>query len=138
MMNQTQNTTSGFAINNIILTESSFSRINNAVFEEVENNMNINVNVMVNAPTITVEETVDLVQNHKGNEQMKIRVKMIGIFRVVGESKIKDLEAFGRINGASIIFPYIREHITSITQKGGMGAIILPPVNFTNPIVVDK
>ena len=137
-MNQNQNTASGFAIQNIILTESTFSRINNAVFEEVENNMNINVNVTVNTPTITVEETVDLVQIHKGNEQMKIRVKMVGIFQVVGESKLKDLEVFGRINGASIIFPYIREHITSITQKGGMGAIILPPVNFTNPIIAEK
>ncbi len=137
-MNQNQNTSSGFAIQNIILAESNFSRINNAVFEDVENNLNINVNVSVNAPTITVEETVDLTQSHKGNRQMKIFVKMIGIFRVVGESKIKDLEAFGRINGASIIFPYIREHITSITQKGGMGALILPPVNFTNPIIVDK
>ncbi len=137
-MNQNQNTASGFAIQNIILTESTFSRINNAVFEGVENSMNINVNVTVNAPTITVEETVDLVQTHKGNEQMKIRVKMVGIFHVVGESKIKDLESFGRINGASIIFPYIREHITSITQKGGMGAVILPPVNFTNPAFADK
>lgn len=138
MMDQAQKTESGFAIQNIILTESTFTRINNAVFENVENNMNINVNVMVNSPTITVEETVDLLQSHEGNEQMKIRVKMVGVFLVVGESKIKDLEVFGRINGASIIFPYIREHITSITQKGGMGAIILPPVNFTNPAIADK
>lgn len=92
-MNQNQNTSSGFAIQNIILAESNFSRINNAVFEDVENNLNINVNVSVNAPTITVEETVDLTQSHKGNEQMKIRVKMVGIFQVVGESQIKDLES---------------------------------------------
>lgn len=133
-MSQVQKPASGFAIQNIILIESSFKRINNAIFEDIENNMNIDVNVAVNAPSITVEETVDLVQEHKGNEQMKIRVKMVGLFHVVGESEIKDLESFGRINGASIIFPYIREHISNITQKGGMGAIILPPVNFTNSI----
>ncbi len=133
-MSQVQKPASGFAIQNIILIESSFKRINNAIFEDIENNMNIDVNVAVNAPSITVEETVDLVQKHKGDEQMKIRVKMVGLFHVVGESEIKDLESFGRINGASIIFPYIREHITNITQKGGMGAIILPPVNFTNSI----
>ena len=133
-MSQVQKPASGFAIQNIILIESSFKRINNAIFEDIENNMNIDVNVAVNAPSITVEETVDLVQKHKGDEQMKIRVKMAGLFHVVGESEIKDLESFGRINGASIIFPYIREHITNITQKGGMGAIILPPVNFTNSI----
>lgn len=131
-MNQkVQNTASGFAIQNIILTESTFTRINNAVFEGVDNTMNINVNVSVKSPTITVEETVDLVQTYQGKEQMKIRVKMVGIFQMVGESLIKDLESFGRINGAAIIFPYIREHITNLSQKGGMGTIILPPVNFT-------
>lgn len=132
-MNQVKKPESGFAIQNIILTESSFSRINNAVFEGVNNNININVNVTVNASTITVEETVEVRQMHGETEQMVIRVKMVGLFQVVGESVIKDLESFGRINGASIIFPYIREHITSITLKGGMGAIILPPVNFTIP-----
>ncbi len=131
MSQQVQNTASGFAIQNIILTESTFTRINNAVFEGVDNTMNINVNVSVKSPTITVEETVDLVQTYQGKEQMKIRVKMVGIFQMVGESQIKDLESFGRINGAAIIFPYIREHITNLSQKGGMGTIILPPVNFT-------
>lgn len=134
MNQQVQNTASGFAIQNIILTESTFTRINNAVFEGVENKMNINVNVSVNSPDITVEETVDLVQTHQGKEQMEIRVKMVGLFQMVGESQIKDLEAFGRINGAAIIFPYIREHITNVSLKGGMGTIILPPVNFTNSI----
>lgn len=131
-MNQkVQNSASGFAIQNIILTESTFTRINNAVFEGVENAMNINVNVSVKSPAINVEETVDFVQKYQGKEQMKIRVKMVGLFQMVGESQIKDLEAFGRINGAAIIFPYIREHITNVSLKGGMGTIILPPVNFT-------
>ena len=78
-MSQVQKPASGFAIQNIILIESSFKRINNAIFEDIENNMNIDVNVAVNAPSITVEETVDLVQKHKGDEQMKIRVKMVGL-----------------------------------------------------------
>ena len=56
---------------------------------------------------------------------------MVGIFECIGESQLKDYEKFGKINGAAIIFPYIREHITNLSMKAGLGPIILPPVNFT-------
>ena len=133
-MDNSKGKESGFAIKNIILTESTFSRINNVIFKDVETAIDINVNVSVEQKNIIVEETVSMAHKHQGNEQMKIKVKMVGIFEVVGESQLKDLEAFGRINGAAIIFPFIREHITNVAQKGGMGTIILPPVNFANSV----
>ena len=40
------------------------------------------------------------------------------------------MEEFGRINGASIIFPFLREHIANLAMKAGLGPIMLPPVNF--------
>jgi preprotein translocase subunit SecB len=54
---------------------------------------------------------------------------MIGIFEKKGESVI-DLENFGNVNGAAIIYPYIREHLTSLSVKAGVGIILLPPTNF--------
>lgn len=137
-MDGKQNIESGFIIKNIILVESNFSRVNNVVFDNPKNNININVNVSVVNNNITVEETIDLVQKHGDNEQMKFHVKMVGIFEKIGESELKDLDKFGRINGASIIYPYIREHITSVTLKAGVGAVLLPPVNFTNQVVEKK
>lgn len=134
-MNNMQKTSSGFAIKNIILTESSFTRINNVIFKDAKTDINIDVNVSVEDVNIIVEETVDVVNKYNETEQMKTRVKMVGIFEVIGESQLKDLKEFGRINGAAIIFPFIREHITSLSQKGGMGNIILPPVNFANSIM---
>lgn len=125
---------SGFSIKNIILIESTFSRVNNVVFENIHNDININVNVSVDGNNITVEETVDISQKHNGNEQVKFRVKMIGLFEKIGESEITDLDSFGRINGGSIIYPYIREHISNIALKAGIGVLILPPVNFVNGI----
>ena len=133
-MEQNKNFESGFIIKNIILLESNFSRINQVFFDNVSNELNINANVSVNDKTVTVEEIVNLRQLHDEQEQVKIRVRMVGVFELVGESEIKNLEEFGRINGASIIFPYIREHITNLSQKGSVGAIILPPVNFTKAI----
>jgi preprotein translocase subunit SecB len=124
---------SGFQIKNLILIESSFSRINNVAFgESVENNFNINIEVAVNGKLITVAEEATLVQKFQDVEQVKIKVKMVGVFECIGESLLKDFDEFGNINGAAIIFPYIREHITTLSLKAGIGAIILPPVNFTN------
>ncbi len=132
-MENTNKLESGFQIKNLILLESYFSRINNVSFEEeVNRKLDINTDVTVNGKVITVAEEVILVQIFQEVEQVKIKVKMVGVFECIGESLLTDLDEFGRINGAAIIFPYIREHITNISLKGGIGPIILPPINFTN------
>ena len=131
-MENTNKLYSGFQIRSLILTESSFSRINNVVFEEgVDNNFNIDIDVAVNGKIINVSEEVTLVQKFQDLEQVKVKVRMVGVFECVGNSQIVNFDEFGRVNGAAIIFPYIREHITNISLKAGIGAIILPPVNFT-------
>lgn len=123
---------SGFRINALVLVESNFCRIANVQFgENVKNDMNINTEVGVEDNVISVAETVTVIQKCDEIEQVKIKVKMVGIFESVGKSQLNDFDAFGRINGAAIIFPYIREHITNLTLKSGIPAIILPPVNFT-------
>jgi preprotein translocase subunit SecB len=131
-MENQNNLESGFQIKNLILLESAFSRINNVAFgESIETKFNINVEVAVNGKVITVAEEATLVQKFQEVEQVKVKVKMIGVFECIGDSQLKNFDEFGRVNGAAIIFPYIREHITNISLKAGIGAIILPPVNFT-------
>jgi preprotein translocase subunit SecB len=130
-MEDTNNMESGFRINNILLTESDFSRISNVVFKDAQNNISINVNVSTNDKNISVEETVTFVQMNNNIEQVNIKVTMVGIFECIGTSEIKEMDSFGRINGASIIFPFIREHIANLSLKAGLGNVIIPPVNFT-------
>lgn len=123
---------SGFRIINLLLLKSDFNRINDVKFDEkVKNAVDMNVNVSVNEKLITVTETVTVSQMCDEKEQVTVVVTMAGIFESEGESEIKNLKDFGSVNGASIIYPYIREHITNLTLKAGVGAIILPPVNFT-------
>lgn len=130
-MENKDNLESGFQIKNIILIESIFNRISNVSFgEDVVNDLNINVKVGVVNNLINVEEEVTLNQKFQDKNQVTIKVKMIGVFEKIGDSPIEDLNEFGRINGAAIIFPFIREIITNITLKGGIGPIILSPVNF--------
>lgn len=131
-MENQANLESGFQIKNLIVLESVFSRISNVSFGEgVVNNLRINVQVSVVESLINVEEEVILEQKFQDKVQVTFKVKMIGIFEKIGDSLIADLEKFGKVNGAAIIFPYIREHITNLSLKGGIGPIILSPVNFS-------
>lgn len=124
---------SGFRIDNIILLNSEFSRVNNVVFDgDIQNKLDIHTDVAVNGEQVIVGEEVSVIQTFKDVEQVKIRVKMVGIFTRVGNSEIKDLDSFGRVNGAAIIFPFVREVITNTSIKAGLPAIIIPPVNFAN------
>ena len=125
------NNDSGFKIKNLLLVKSSFLRSNDVKFEkDVISDLNIGVEVSVEKNIITVAETVYFTQKYNDVEQVNIEVKMVGIFECIGETLLKEYEEFGRINGAAIIFPYIREHITTLSLKAGIGVIIIPPINF--------
>lgn len=125
------NNDSGFKIKNLLLVKSSFLRSNDVKFEkDVISDLNIGVEVSVEKNIITVAETVYFTQKYNDVEQVNIEVKMVGIFECIGETLLKDYEEFGRINGVAIIFPYIREHITTLSLKAGIGVIIIPPINF--------
>lgn len=131
-MSNTNKMESGFRINNLLLLESKFNRINNVQFKEERPNLNMNINTEVGVQDniISVAETVTVTQKDGDTEQFSFIVKMVGIFECIGESPLTNHEAFGKVNGAAIIFPYIREHITNLSLKAGLGPIILPPVNF--------
>lgn len=68
---------------------------------------------------------------YNNEEQYRIEVTMVGVFKCNGNPTPEQKDSFGRINGAAIIFPFIREHIANIALKAGLGVVILPPVNFT-------
>ena len=122
---------SGFRVKNIILIDSAFSRINTVNFNQAaKTSFDIKTDVATSDNTVNVAEEVTLTQSFENREQFHFKVKMIGLFEKIGDTEIQDLETFGKINGAAIIFPYIREHITSIALKAGLGPLILPPINF--------
>lgn len=131
-MEEKKDLESGFRIINILLLESSFNRIQNVVFNnpEIKQEVNVDVNVSVNGNTVGVAEQVIYKQIFNDIEQVTAVIKMAGVFEKSGESPL-DLEQFGQVNGAAIIYPYIREHLSSLSAKAGLGLIFLPPVNLT-------
>ena len=132
-MNKNNKMESGFRIKNLFLLESNFKRLNNVQFEGdmPELKIDINTEVGVQGKVISVEETVTITQKYNDIEQFSFSVKMAGLFECIGDSSLTDYDDFGRVNGAAIIFPYIREHITNLSLKAGLNPIVLPPVNFT-------
>jgi len=132
MENNTNDLQSGFKINNLLLLESTFSRIINVTFDnpDVVQNIDVDVNVSVNENTVVVTEEIKYNQTFNNIQEVSAIIKMVGVFEKFGDS-ILDLESFGNVNGAAIIFPYIREHLTNLSSKAGLGLIIIPPFNFT-------
>jgi preprotein translocase subunit SecB len=123
---------SGFRILNILLIESNFNRIETVVFNnpEINQDANVNVNASVNDNKVAVSVRLVYKQTFNQIDQVNATINMIGVFEKVGDSSL-DLQQFGQINGAAIIYPYIREHFTNLAVKAGLGLIFLPPVNLT-------
>jgi preprotein translocase subunit SecB len=123
---------SGFTVNSIVLLESSFTRLSNVTFNnpEVKHLVDVNVDVGFDNNNIIVTEVVSYSQTYLEIEEVSATIKMVGVFELIGES-VLDKNEFGYVNGAAIIFPYIRECLSSLSLKAGIGPIILPPFNFT-------
>ena len=134
MEEEKKNIESGFRIHNILLVESNFSRIETVAFNnpEIKQNVNIEGDVNINPENnmISIKQTLHYSQEFNGVEQVTATISMIGVFEKYGDSPL-NLEQFGHVNGAAIVYPYIREHLSSLSAKAGLGLIFLPPVNLT-------
>jgi preprotein translocase subunit SecB len=140
MENTTDNLEAGFKLNNLFLIESIFKREAQVTFDESKTNNSVSVDVTVNlnGNIVIVTEELNYSQKLADKIEVSAMIKMVGLFEKIGEPLI-DMETFGNINGAAIIFPYIREHLTSLSAKAGLGLILLPPANFTkNKLPIKK
>ena len=56
---------------------------------------------------------------------------MVGIFECPTETDVQlSIENFSKVNAPAIIFPFVREHLASVSMKAGINPILLPAVNF--------
>lgn len=131
-MEQNTQTESGFRITQLILLESNFKREATINFDPSKTTsvVNVDVNVQVAENTIFVTETLTYKQMFEEVVEVSAEIKMVGVFEKTGDVSF-DLNNFGQINGAAIIFPYIREQLTNLSAKAGIGLIVIPPFNFT-------
>jgi preprotein translocase subunit SecB len=122
---------SGFRVNRILLLESNFSRIANVTFNDplVTSDVNIDVASEVHGDKIFVTLSLNYNQSKSQIQEVSCVIKMLGEFEKIGDN-ILNLDKFGQVNGAAILYPYIREQLSNLSLKAGLGNIILPPANF--------
>jgi preprotein translocase subunit SecB len=133
MEEEKKNIESGFRIHNILLIESKFSRVDNVEFKNPDIKQNVHIEAAVNLDTtnniVSIKQTLHYSQEFNGIEQVSATISMIGVFEKFGNSPLT-LEQFGQVNGPAIVYPYIREHLSSLSAKAGLGLMFLPPVNL--------
>ncbi len=78
---------------------------------------------------LTVTLNLDVLDG-TGNICYHLKVKYLGSFQKDLEDSNMDLLSFINNHAPAIIYPYIREHVSSLTLKAGIPALYLPPINL--------
>ncbi len=127
-----QHTNQEYNFSNIILIESTFKRLPvvNFASPEYKNDISIGIESQKEGNTLSVFLTVNVSSGNGNILDVEAKVKMAGIFQKNTEVNEIDMDSFGKVNAPAIIFPFIREHIASISSKAGIPTILLPPINF--------
>ena len=124
---------SGYKILNLALLESSFVRSTIVTFdiEKVKRESETDIEIQkITDEQVLVTETLTFSQTSiEGEVEFSAKIKMIGIFEKNGDTELS-IEEFAQVNAPAIIYPYIREHLSSLTTKAAVGTIFLSPYNF--------
>ncbi|MDB5032656.1 protein-export chaperone SecB [Mucilaginibacter sp.] len=121
-----------FRLSEIYLLESIFKRVANVDFKEptFKNSANISVEHQVlENDSLQITVTLDFKAGKSRVKEISAKIKMIGIF-ICDTDPIIPIDQFAVANGPAIMFPFLREHLASITLKAGISPILLPSVNF--------
>jgi len=118
----------GIRFDSIMLVKEEFFRDPN-VPEEATPDFNIGIGWANQDNSYNVEINTTLKLIYEGKEALKLESTFVGIFSIIESNENMDMEDFIKHNSAAIMFPYIREHISSITQKSGVKPVLLPPIN---------
>jgi len=126
-------------IENIVLVESLFKRmdINNVDISELEPSAEFHIETKVYSKSnhLIVLLHYDFSLHVKGKKKQKhIHYKSVhqAQYKVKSLDGVEDeiIDRFGSINGAAMLFPFVREDLMNISLKSGFQPIVLPVTNF--------
>ncbi|MCU0433449.1 MAG: protein-export chaperone SecB [Bacteroidia bacterium] len=121
----------------VTLLESEFWR-NNFLPDEIIGEVNLNhTHHLVNDTELYCFFELGYFSGSDESEFVKAHIKMVGHFQIIGTPPLS-VEKFTEVNSQAIMFPFIREHLASLTLKAGMDPILLPPVNFVEKATLEK
>ena len=80
-------------------------------------------------PAIVLTLTVEAKDEATDNTLFLVEVQQAGLFEIRGYSK-EDLATLAGVFCPNTLYPYARESISSVIQKGGFPEFVLQPINF--------
>ena len=117
-------------IKNIFMTEMNFVRSQN-VPDKINYTYTINVGANVDKETNISNVVVKLEILEKEQNSLKIVCCMVGVFDLTNTKELTvSVNDFLYINAPTIIFPYLRETVSSMTLRAGIKPLIIPTFNF--------
>ena len=118
----------GISFDGIILAKEEFWR-DYSVPDEATPDISINVKWNNQSDDWITEFSFSLCLMYEKVKVLQLDSTFIGFFSVIeGEENI-DIEQFMQNHSPALMFPYIREHIATVTQKAGVKPVLLAPVN---------
>lgn len=145
--------TENFMVHNIYIKDLSFEAPNTPHifslnwepkidFDLTINSDNVDADLWESLLNVTVKVSLKIEENKSAQVQQApqdlakefetafiVEVKLAGLFTIVGYDK----EQTDKILGTTVptlLFPYVRETISTLVLKGGFPQLILPPINF--------
>jgi preprotein translocase subunit SecB len=132
--NADQSSQPQFAIQRIYLKDLSFETPNTPLIfqEQGESAVNVELNTATTRLSDTVFEVVlslTVTNNLADKVAYLVEVQQAGIFTVSGFSDA-DLNGMLHSYCPNILFPYVREVISDVVNKGSFPQLLLAPINF--------
>lgn len=126
-----QNKQPGINFKGIILADERFTRLpivsdSCELFIDMEHNWNGEGSDYVSE----IKTNVKLMDVQNDAESFVLEFTMMGLFSVNREDPNLNIEDYIREFSSTLMFPYIREHISSVSIKAGIRPILLPPTNI--------
>lgn len=118
----------GISFDGIILAKENFWRDYN-VPENGEPELAIKVDSVSQQQNGVLELSYDLKLKDQEKTVLKLEGTFVGFFSTAAEENMP-LEQFIQNHAPAFMFPYVREHIATITQKAGVQPVLLPPINI--------
>lgn len=128
----------GISFDQILLVAENFSRV-----PLIPPKIKIDVNFAANIREVkgqkdgekffsnefTTNLTCSSNEDGEKKEVLKLNFTFVGLFSVIKDKENMDIKDFMKRNSLAAIFPYVRQHISEVTQKAGMKPLIMPPIN---------
>lgn len=127
---------SNIELKSLFLLNTEFKRPLDFNSEDEKISLGISIKDKKRDNTLTVFLAIKVsMENQPG---FSANVEMAGVFEYDLNNIPIAIDDFAKINGPAILFPFIREHLATLSAKANMNRILLPPLNFVALAKEDK